>query len=524
MLENLDSSTRKLWKFWGLALILIAAIFIAGMDVAPYLDEDEFMIVDLGRIILDPKSDWSITWMMERNEPAFVFFYIGPVINEISYRVLGEFGPRILSLLGALFAATTMLGWLRSRSVSIYIAALLSLIFLLDPIFVQSFTLGRVDGWAIGFCLLACWVLRSATNVKKPDRKVIVAGICFSISIFIWASAAFLLPLILGELYRLTKSQHKTGEKLTTAFRSAGVFILTVTLAVIILLVPIAPQFYSYFTNILDGLMVNVFRGQNPGEEPGLLLRIDPIIELFRGLKFTPVLTLLAIIAALLKRDKVLIIGILAAISMMYLTLVYLHRIQYLLPYLVALTAGLYQHNSINRKAERFILGSSSLRSYASVLMLIWVIAVSVFVRSYLVIEDSEERNRELVFQAAVKMIGPGDHQVYMSAPEFYIAGRTLGWKMFRRYGAIGDPLTSKSIKPIVPTLEYVILREWEVTENFDSLLAEEGFSETEWHTVYKEPVAGFDGKITYELRLRNLFSIFDHPYGPYKLYSRQAE
>lgn len=515
---------KKFWKFWGLVLIIISAIFIAEMDVAPYLDEDEFMIVDLGRIILDPETGWSITWMMERNEPAFVFFYIGPVIFELSYQILGEFGPRLLGLIGALFASTILLLWLKSRNTQLLFAAVLSLVFLLDPIFVQSYTLGRLDGWAIGFCLLACWALRSGLVKENKDKQIIAAGVCSSFAIFIWPSAAFLFPLILGELYFLMISQKENQKIKFKYLRPFSIFSVTVVIVSIVLLIPIASKFYSYFTNIIDGLLVNVFRGQNPGEQPGQFLSLDPFLELLRGLKYTPVLFILAIAAAFIKRDLVLILSGLAAILMMFLTIVYLHRVQYLLPYLVALAAGLYQKNPFKTGSVRSKLRNLKLRYVSGAILLFWVVGVSLLVRSYLAIENNKDRDRDLVFQAAVNMIGPGDHHVYISAPEFYIAGRTLGWKMFRRYGAIGDPLTSESIKPLMPKMEYVILREWEVTENFDSLLDEKGFSKTEWYSLYKEPVSGFDGQITNEHRLRNLFSIFEHPYGPYKLYSRQAE
>ncbi|MCH4822751.1 hypothetical protein ML462_06155 [Gramella lutea] len=524
MLEGFGITNKKFWKFWGLTLIIISAIFIAEMDVAPYLDEDEFMIVDLGRIILHPETGWSITWMMDRNEPAFVFFYIGPVIFELSYQLLGEFGPRLLGLLGALFASTMILLWLKSRNTKLLFAAILSLVFLLDPVFVQSYTLGRLDGWAIGFCLLACCILRSGLGKESVNGQIIAAGVCFSLALFVWPSAAFLFPLILGELYFLMISQNVHQNFKVKILKPLSVFSITVVIVSVALLIPIATKFYAYFTNILDGILVNVFRGQNVGEQSGQILSLDPALELLRGLKYTPVLFILAITAAILKRDLVLILSSLAAILMMYLTVVYLHRIQYLLPYLVALTAGLYQERSFNTGLTILKLRTSNLKYLSGAVLLFWVVAVSLVIRSFLAIENSQERDRDLVFQAAVNMIGPGDHHVYISAPEFYIAGRTLGWKMFRRYGAIGDPLTSESIKPIVPKMEYVILREWEVTENFDSLLDEKGFSRAEWYTLYKEPVSGFDGQITNEHRLRNLFSIFEHPYGPYKLYSRQAD
>lgn len=523
MTLNSNSKRLNIWWLWGVFIILIAVIFISEMDVTPYLHGDEFMIVDLGRIILHPDSKWSITWLIERNEPVYVFFYIGPVLNEIAYQILGEYGPRIFGLIGAFMASAMMLGWLISRKTPAYFALLLSLVFLLDPIFVQSYTIGRVDGWAMTFGLLACWVLRSSfINQKKIVRNIIAAGGFTIIAVFIWPSSVFLIPLILGELYYLTKEYSKQKNKSNFGFKNYILFGLAGITAAMLLMAPIAPQLYSFFTNIIDGVLVNMFRGSSTGEHFNFHFSLNPLLEIFRGLKFTPILVLLALVGGIIKRDIILILGAFAVVLIMFFTIVYLHRVQYLVPYLILIVAGLYSQEP--KKDENAALKNvlPRIRLFGGILLVIWVVSISIVARSVLAEDNSNYRDRNLVFQTALNMIGPGDHNVYLSAPEFYLAGRSLGWKMFRRYAEVGDPLTSESIQPIVPNMDYVILQEREITEKFDSLLAEKGFLDSEWFMLYAEPIAKFNGKTTNEQRLRNLFSIFEHPYGPYKLYVRK--
>src|SRR3954454_11949518 len=82
------------WAKWFMCLAVISVIFLISMDIAPYLHTDEFTIIDLGRIILHPNTNWSITWMTEMDQPVFVWFYLGPVLQEFAFQ-LGQYGPRI---------------------------------------------------------------------------------------------------------------------------------------------------------------------------------------------------------------------------------------------------------------------------------------------------------------------------------------------------------------------------------------------------------------------------------------------
>src|SRR5438045_3633725 len=116
--ETRTWDSRLFWGKWLLIMVLVTMLFSLTLTVAPFVHMDELVIVDLGRIMLHPQTDWSIAWIAERNQPAFFIFYLGPVLQEISYQLLGQYGPRIIALLGALLAATIVVKWLLVKGAS----------------------------------------------------------------------------------------------------------------------------------------------------------------------------------------------------------------------------------------------------------------------------------------------------------------------------------------------------------------------------------------------------------------------
>src|SRR5690606_24462711 len=190
------------WGKWMLVLALISIIYLIAMVKVPILYGDLFMNIDLGRIVLNPETDWAITWMTKQAQPVFLFNYLGIVLQEYVFQWIGLFGPMVFTLLGALAAATLMAKWLLSRGVSGRASFVLSLVFLLDPLFVQSYTVGRLDSWTIALCLGVCVLLRSAVRADYSFLQIrfFFAGALAAVAFFTWPSVIFLFPLILWEL------------------------------------------------------------------------------------------------------------------------------------------------------------------------------------------------------------------------------------------------------------------------------------------------------------------------------------
>jgi len=476
------------------------------------------MTLELGRIVLDPTTSWSIAWLTDRAESVFFWSYIGPVMQEMSYQAVGQIGPRVSAIIGGLLASTILVGWLVARKTSPGIAFLLGLVFLLDPLFVQGYTMGRVDGWAIGLSLCACLILRNAIN-KPPvtgfiNRPLLLAGAFAALAFFIWPSAIFIFPLIILEFFYLAKTYKVTDKK--RAVLHITQFALGGLIMGVLILLPIATLLYTQFEKVIEGFTVNTRFGAKWGEKPEGLALFASSLEILRVLKFTPFLFLFGLLALIMRQQTGLLIACLFAAFLMLSTLVYLQRVQYLLPYFITSIAVFSQIEIANSKLRKLF------KPLVIITLLIWPLSLSLGVRTALALDNESERDRHLVFDAARSMIGQGKHMVYIPY-EFYYSGRSLGWQMYKPYLAFGDTLSTDALKKVLPHVDYVIMYEWEVQKSFDEQLKKDGLEDRGTFYIYKDATGKSDiTKTTNISRIRNLYSIFRKPYGPYKLYVRR--
>src|SRR4051812_37194127 len=78
-------TSASFWFLWLFLLAMTSSVFLFTLGIAPMLHKDEFTTLELGRAVLHPHTDWSVTWLTAKSQPAFVWFYIGPVIQEASF-------------------------------------------------------------------------------------------------------------------------------------------------------------------------------------------------------------------------------------------------------------------------------------------------------------------------------------------------------------------------------------------------------------------------------------------------------
>ncbi|WP_108210824.1 hypothetical protein [Pontibacter mucosus] len=522
-LGGVDSNTMKFWGVWAAALTPVLIMFSLVLDIAPFMHIDEFMTIDLGRVILQPDTTWSIAWMLERNQAAFVFFYVGPVLQELAYQSIGEYGPRISGILGAVAAATAMVGWQHTRGTSGYASLVLGLIFLLDPIFVQAYTIGRVDGWAMAACLTACWCLESINKedeIAAVRHKLILAGGATALAFFIWPSAIFLLPLVLFQLFTVIK-RAKTIKPRRKVHQNNAVFLFIIggSIASAALLIPIAPKLLDLLGNVIDGVIIN----SRTGTANYTLLdsqRITTGIKhLLQVLKFTPVLVTMALIGAFRGREWGLIAAGAVATLLMIATVVYSHRIQYLLPYFIVMTSGLIKRETGSNLTSKIKL--SGVLALAS--LLVWSAGLSLIARSIIAFEGKRELNRGQIYATAQEMIGVGEYAVYSFPYEFYYAGRSLGWKMYKPYLAVGvDPLLHHEVlQRMLKKVDFAIMPLPRLTPELEEQIQKAGMYEKGVYQVYEASLSGSDNRVTNKTRLQTFFFIPRQPYGPYKLYEK---
>ncbi|MCP2045744.1 hypothetical protein [Pontibacter sp. HSC-36F09] len=417
----------RIWGIWWLVLVLVFTVFFASIDFAPILFQDEVMNVDLGRTILNADTDWSIAWMANENRPVFLLSYVGPVLQEFAYLSIGEVGPRVSGLVGAFVAATAIVGWLLARGLSYKVSFILGIVFLLDPLFVQAYTTARVDGWTMALCISSCWILR--TNALGFQHEgynrlfVVISGALTALAFFVWPSAVFLFPLILLELFYRANRLAGEGWNLKLwpfLYFGIGGFIMGG-----IMIIPIALQVIEMFESIVKALIINV----QPGNEirtSYLDEKLATSLELLRVLKFTPVLFLTAIFGAFQYRQIGLGIACLTATALLISTVVYISRVQYLLPYFILAASVVYQLKEHPKTKPRARFPKMAVAVLT--LLVAWPVAFSFFSRTMVALGERGERDSTLMHKAAISMIGTGEHTVALfSSFEFYYAGRSIG-------------------------------------------------------------------------------------------------
>lgn len=511
------------WIKWSGCILFLLILFVFTLQVAPFLHMDEVLTVELGRTILHSRTDWSITWMTDRNEPAFVFFYIGPLLQEVMYQILGQYGPRIFALFSAMMAATVMVKYLLLHSISKNNAFILGLVFLLDPLFVQAYTLGRIDGLSICFALSACCFLRAAANNSIANHavnlNVLLSGTLITLALFTWPSAFFLFPLVLMEWINLVKKKNVVSSlHKTSVLKYAGLFTIASIVTTMLMLLPVLSQFYSSIGNMIEGLKINTTTGPEVGVGSGLIIKFSSLVEFIRVLKFTPFVFLIAIFSFIRKPNVNLLLALLAAFVLIFTTIVYIHRVLYLLPYLLLSIAFFIE----KLRLHYFRLFNLSVQSVMLFVLIVWCVGLSVVSKTYLGWLELITGRREAIENAAHKMVGKANERVLLlDTYEFYYYGRSMGWKMFSPYASMGKPLSSLPLQKMLQNVNVVIIKQWQLSPALANQLKGEKFTNRSTYQLYPQSSNKAQNNVTTENRLRSLYRIVKQPYGPYFIFKR---
>lgn len=535
MLNGVYSATRFGWRMWFIVLAIVLAIQLLTIDVLPHLQQDEAQITDYGRLALDPQSDWSITWWMAEGKPLLLWSYLGPLIAEISFQFAGPsgLGPRIASLIGGLVAATMALGWLISRKVPVYAAFGLSLAFLLDPLFVLSQRMARLDSWVIACCLAACWILH--TEIKKdsnssPRWRTMAAGGLAATAAFIWPSAIFMYPLLALELIQFPKSDKTAVDKWKSVFRQGVNFVIGGIIVVFLLMLPVWENMQIIFSDMETMVTQNVDSSKSFSDKLFGLFNIQNWLKTIKVFikTFSPLLPLLAIFGVLIKREQGLIIATVATVILIFATLVYEFRVLYLIPYFIALSSSIFM-----RSEEYF--PNPGLKNFAHAalgILIIWSVGIAL-VRTTLGLEAKTELDRERIHQVASSSIGPGNHKVFLGFTyEFYFVGRSLGWQLYTpyiqfTYDSQGNWIRENDYQPkekflnLLSGMDYAVFSKGSVNKDLEEQLNSSGLYFSKILRVGDDPAV----KEIPQTHFRNIMLWFlqgKESYGSYVLFARQ--
>ncbi|QYA25180.1 hypothetical protein G3I01_06525 [Gramella sp. MT6] len=472
------------WLMWIFTILIVFLIQLITLDDLFLIYKDQVQIIDYGRLILHPDSTWALTWQIAEEKPILIWSYLGPLIAEMSYHLGGQYGlgSRIAALIGGMLAATMAFGWLKSRNVPLYATYMLSLALLIDPLFVLSQRIGRMDSWVMALCFASCWILRSVSQ-KNLKINIMIAGGLAIIAGLIWPSAVFLYPLIFLELLnqKQVNAYKKSFFSWRLFFRKLGFFSLGAFIVGVVLLIPIWESLVTIFRDMFTMITRNI--NSTEGSSTKLLALFDYQVWLKLIKAYIKTLSIffpiLAILAVFSKREKGLLIATLLTIATIFATLVYELRALYLLPYFMVLSSGLYL-NFKNILLKR-------LSNFGLFVLVMWAVAVSLIFKTVMANGSDSASHQERIFEIANSSIGPGEYKVFLGFNyEFYFAGRSLDWQLYSpyvkyEYDAEGNWISENKYAPedkfveLLSKMDYAIFAENEVDNDLVKQIGNSG-------------------------------------------------
>ncbi len=224
------------WRCWFLFLGLVLAAFLPSLGNWPiFVWQDEVQTVDFGRVVLDPHTDWAVSWSTFDHKPLFPISYLGCVGAEAAYRITGTvLGSRMFCIGGGFLLGTLVFALLRQAGRSAAMALLFAGLVVLDPGLVQSFRAGRLDAMAVAFVLAGAVCLQRHL-LTQSKGWLIAAAFALACSPYIWARAAMAVPAaVLPLIFAVTLPDRKLLRTL--------LLLVVLTAAAALLLLPPAWQ------------------------------------------------------------------------------------------------------------------------------------------------------------------------------------------------------------------------------------------------------------------------------------------
>ncbi|WP_295433017.1 hypothetical protein [uncultured Thiodictyon sp.] len=468
---------RQAFLSLAMAFLVLTGVTATTLTISPVIWQDEVQIVDFGRTAL-PNADlgWGISWLVPGNRPEVAFSYLGPLVQEWAFRNFdGMAGVRLAALAGAGLASFAMFGWLRARAVLPEVALFGALLFMLDPMISQSYRGARVDTLAMGMMFLgflAVQLGRKDNDGWRIRGEQVIVGLCVGSAGLIWPSAILLLPLLIYELWTgasaLTAGVVDKLKRVVPEIFYIGLFAaMTITIFL----------FFRFQDGMLDAIR-NMF--QSTATNQNYLAHVDGqarvlwhgVLGVLLSFKYDPWLPLFATLLILIDRRFGLIVGILIVLGVAVVTNPYIHRVIYVIPYLIlAVVLGISGLIAVRSDRRH--------RSFATmivVVMLMWSAAITIGGRTWVSIQEKDVRDPMLIQKLGQLMIGKGAYRVYIDPWIFYYAGRQLEWQMYRSFYEKPEVLTPEW-KIFIKNMDFLIFSDGDVSLSLHQILTESGFA-----------------------------------------------
>lgn len=450
--------------------------------------QDEGQICEIGRRVLE-KTDWNMYLLpgKESNTVAPGIWFVGPVAQECSYRLVGHLGPKIMTLVFLALATIMVYCFSMLKTGDEHISLLSALLFFTTPVLVQSARGARADvmGFAFLFASLVCF----EKSLKSEDWLVkcmwcFFAGILCAVCFGTWGSCLLLMPIVWWEMVEIMyQASWGRGLRLGIMAVCGGMLGLLIVEEPFWAQLPLSAKCLMQYLSVVGNHEVFEWKA------------------LLASFFAPPYVYLIGLLCLLMTRRVWLIMGVLVYFIVCAKNgHIYVFRTLYFLPYsIVALV----------------LLGKMSPKGLVRKLCVpvIAVLTMGLFIRSVAIrniVEwmASPSRSYASLYDVLKREIGLGV-KIYNGDWQTYFVGRELGWKQYQIYSA-----NQQFDYDIFDDVDYVLVSEGH--KEGMRFLTNRGFSKNKVLTV---PSTGVVRMQNFLKRHRWL-----HALGPYVLLSKEVD
>lgn len=401
-------------------LLLIINIFSASRIPLPSLDEVH--LVEIGRNLLD-RDGMQASFLTERTGFFTThFYYLGSVTQEWAYRVFGFPAPRIITILAFLLASVLCRYWLLYRGEEEKTARLFSLMFMVQPVVVQS-SRTRLDAWAFVFCFSILLLITTAKGLTGRARKVRFCWLGFLAagSLFVWPTALVFFLIYLYEMLRLKKQINMESRALLSLF---GFAICGGLLGILLFLIPVSghlmASLFSFESHVTAAVSVA------SGTPTSVIVKFWGVANcLLREFLRDPLFMVFVGVGLITSfRDRHLLVCFSAAVGLLLLSGLYIFRLLYLMPFLL-----LFVLSGVSWIRARYPKCATG-----SFFVMLFYQSLCGFVIPFVVSFALMGRSHQRLVQKLKEVVGGRGVNVYSQIFQTYYAGKDLGWNQSRYF------------------------------------------------------------------------------------------
>jgi len=356
-----------------------------------------------------------------------VFFYVGPVLQELMYQLFGFAGPRLSPMLGLLIAASLCRAWLLKRGDTPWLATTLALMVLSCPALTQSVRFVRIDTWNVALFFAIVYLMECATNLPKHvmRRYFFIAGALTSLSMFVWPTSFVFIFYYMANFWAFqTKnctSRSETLNLILSATAGAGIMGVLFISPFLYRIDDVFNHLNFHFSHYISSHDVSIIGALMAKLNAAVLCFLKETLRdpLFMA---TVAIGILSLAKQRLRNYAVWMTCGLIALGVCMATGLYIYRFIYLLPFIFMLAKTGFQTMQKKHQKTAIVLAVSLLFYGFSTSFLAPLTMACIY----------KGRSISNITERLRSAIGEGEKRIYVCSFQTYYPARMLGWHFYR--------------------------------------------------------------------------------------------